>query len=337
MKIKNVGLAIKNTVNKIGFWGKKNSPEILIGTGIVLVVGAIGTAIYATTKLDKVTKPLKEKVGDIHKKMEDEKIKEIDNENYISEYNGKKELTKAYANGALGYVKLYLPSAVCLSLSIACILSSHNISKGRELAASAAYMSVSNAYQEYRKRVQEKIGSTAEKEIYYNAKEEEVEVEEIDKKGKIKKTTEKVLKYGEPASEWKILFDESRKNWVDNANYNLDYLFSMESMMNYKLQTKGYLLLADVFDALDIDPTSLSPEMLKASKLVGWTYDKDNKNEKGDNFVSFGLRDEYGQLTPQAAMMKYYNEKNIWLEFNCDGNIITCDYDDSYMKYVKII
>ncbi len=100
MGLKSVGVFIKNTVNKIGFWSKKNSPEILIVTGVVLAAGAVGSAIYSTTKLNKVTKPLKEKVKLIHKKMEDEYIKELDNEEYVSQYDGKKELTKAYAHGA---------------------------------------------------------------------------------------------------------------------------------------------------------------------------------------------------------------------------------------------
>ena len=246
----------------------------------------------------------------------------MDNEEYVSEYDGKKELTKAYAHGALQYVKLFLPTAVCFSLSIASILSSHHISKGRELAASAAYMTVSNAYEEYRKRVQEKIGTNAEKEIYYNTKEEDVEVEETYKKGKTKTTTKKVLKYGEPATEFKYLFDESNKNWVDKGSYNLEWLHSIEAIMNNKLRARGFLFLEDVFKALDIDPQTLPARMLIAAKVVGWTYDKDNKNEKGDNFVSFGLKDEYGQLTEQASWMKYYNEKNIWLEFNCDGDIV---------------
>ena len=118
------------------------------------------------------------------------------------------------------------------------------------------------------------------------------------------------------------MFDESNKNWVDKGSYNLEWLHSIEAIMNNKLRARGFLFLEDVFKALDIDPQTLPARMLIAAKVVGWTYDKDNKNEKGDNFVSFGLKDEYGQLTEQASWMKYYNEKNICLEFNSDGDIV---------------
>ena len=39
--------------SKIGFWGKRHSPELPIASGILLSAAAIASAIYSTTKVNE--------------------------------------------------------------------------------------------------------------------------------------------------------------------------------------------------------------------------------------------------------------------------------------------
>ncbi len=339
MGFKSIGTFIRNAANKVGFWGKKNAPELLIVSGVILIGASVATAIASTLKLEeKVLKPANVKIDLIHKRMDEENERAIADANYVSEYNGKKELAKAYALTALNVGKLYLPTILCFGLSVASVLTSHHISKARELAAAAAYTAVNNAYNEYRKRVQEKIGKNAEYDIYHNVQEEEKEEVEVDKKGKEKVVTKKVKVETEHDPLHEYLFDESNKNWVNNANYNFEFLCSMQKALNFKLEAKGYLMMEDVYKALGVDPATLTPEQLMSAKIIGWVYDKDaysDPDKRGDNYVSFGLFDEYGELTPAGQRMKYECEPSVWLEFNPDGDILHSDLKDSYMKHAK--
>ena len=52
-------MGIGTFFNKIGFWGKKHTPELLIASGIISAAAAIATAIYSTTKLNDQLKPYK--------------------------------------------------------------------------------------------------------------------------------------------------------------------------------------------------------------------------------------------------------------------------------------
>ena len=62
--ITNLGNAVIGTTKTVAYTAKKHSPEILVGTGIVLGVGATVAACKATTHLE-------ETVDDIHEVFDD--------------------------------------------------------------------------------------------------------------------------------------------------------------------------------------------------------------------------------------------------------------------------
>ncbi len=90
------------------------------------------------------------------------------------------------------------------------------------------------------------------------------------------------------------------------------FLKHQQNYANELLRSNGYLFLNDVYDMLGIPRT-------KAGQVVGWIYDEDNPNHKGDNFVDFGIYDIHRQ-----ANRDFVNgyERVIWLDFNVDGNIL---------------
>lgn len=322
-----LGESITKLTSQIGFWFKKNSPELLMAGGIVAAAGSVVLASLASRKIDKVIDPAKEKIEKIHEKREREGYPQSD---------VNKDLTKVYLSTAWELVKLYGPTALSFTMSIAAILSSHKISKGRNLALAAAYTSLNDSYKAYRQRVAEKFGEDKENDIFNNMKEVKVKETVTDENGKEKTVTKKIkvpdLDEHSPCT---YLFDASNINWDNRGAMNLEWLLSTEHMLNQKLKVQGYLFLSDVYDALDINNSSVRTQrQLQASHVLGWLYDVHDITR--DSYVSFGLTDQFGHLTDYAMDMKRYDEQDIWLSFNVDGDILTGDNGQkTFMSCVK--
>lgn len=300
----NVGRAI----HKFGFQIKKHSPEILLVAGVVGTVASAVMACKATIKAKEIVDKSKEDIAIIHDCMANETLKE--NGEYSDE-QGKKDLTIAYTNTAVDLAKVYGPSVILGTLSIASILTSNNILRGRNVALAAAYATVDKSYKEYRGRVREKYGEEADKELTFDIKAKEVEKVVVDEKGKEKKVKETVLDSNSNAhSPYAKVFDELNDNWENDSEYNTMFLRKTERWANDYLKSHGYLFLNDVYKALGFQPT-------RAGQVVGWVYDP--INPVGDNYVSFGIDNLYDN---GVRLFVNGNESAVWLDFNVDGDIL---------------
>lgn len=304
---------IMNTVTRklhhIGFKFKKHSPEILMGAGIVGVVTSAVMACKATTKLDEILEEPKDKIDKIHDLMENpDKVPE--GKEYTEE-DGKKDLTIVYTQSALQVAKLYAPSVILGTVSIAAIVSGHNILRKRNVALAAAYATIEKGFKQYRGRVVERFGEELDKELRYNIKSKEIEETIVNEDGTettVKKTVDVASVDG--PSDYAKFFDEACLGWTKDPEYNLMFLKDQERYANILLKTKGYLFLNEVYDLLGIQHTH-------AGQVVGWIYDE--KNPIGDNKVDFGIYNGYVE-----ANRNFVNgyERNILLDFNVDGNIL---------------
>ena len=178
----NITESIKGVFYKALFGLKKHSPEILTAVGITGVVTGTVLACVATTKLEKTLEPRKKELEEVH-----------EHKNEMTEKEYRSEIAKTYGRTALDMAKLYGPAVIVEGSAIACLLGSHKIMRNRNAALAAAYTTVSTAFDRYKKRVAEKLGDEAEKEIRYGIREEEVEEEITDSKGK-KKIVKKTVK-----------------------------------------------------------------------------------------------------------------------------------------------
>lgn len=115
----------------------KNSPEILVGLGIVGMVGTTVLAVKVTPKALRL--------------MEDKK--EVKNDELT-----KKEIIETTW-------KLYVPSLCVCVASIGCIIGGCTINKKRNIALAAAYKVAESTLVTYRDKVIETIGEKKEKEI----------------------------------------------------------------------------------------------------------------------------------------------------------------------------
>lgn len=313
MKI-NILNNISRNFYKFRFKVKKHSPEILVVTGVVGTVASAVVACKATTKLSTILDESKDQVDKIHECMDNVTMKER-----YSEEDGKKDLLIVYSQTGAKLIKLYAPAVALGTLSLACMLTSNNILRKRNVALAAAYATVDKSFKQYRSRVIERFGKQLDNELKYNIKSKEIESVEVDENGNEKKVN-KTANVVNPAdvSEYARFFEEyttdekgnSIKNmyWNSDNEYNLMFLKQTERYANDKLRLKGYLFLNEVYEMLNLPKT-------KAGQIVGWIYDEENPI--GDNFVDFGL---YMDNLSYSDFVNGFDPA-ILLDFNVDGNI----------------
>lgn len=305
--------------NRVGFWTKQKSPELLVAGSIVAAAGSIILAIKATPKAEQLLKITNNDILVIKEKMNDDNL--LANDQY-SISTGRKELTKVYAKTSFELGKLYGPTIIGFGLTVGGILGSHKIMKGRQVALAAAYTTLENGYRSYRERVAAKVGSNVENDIFRNVYGEKKDVIEIDKDGN-EVTKNKTVKgpHVNIDSDFAIIYDRSAKDWLRDTNMVLNTLAMKERYLNQRLVYTGSLFLHEVYEDLGIDINSLGEKKAQASRVLGWIYDP--SDETRDSYISFGLFDRMGNKNEYAMNALRKNEQELFLEFNVDGDILT--------------
>ena len=291
--------------NKAGLKIKQHSPEILMVAGIAGTVTSTVLACKATTKVDEVLAETKYKVDIIHESTEKGHVVGREDVEYTQD-DCKKDLTIIYTQTGVKLLKLYAPALALGAVSIASIVTGHNILKKRNIALAAAYVAVDKGFKEYRKNVVDRFGEAIDKELRYNVKAKEVEV--LDENGNPtgeKKIINEVTKT--EYSDFSRIFDSSCAAFTKDPEANIMFLRRQQDYANELLRSRGFLFLNEVFDLLDFPRTP-------GGQIVGWMYN--SSNEYADNYVDFGIY--------RPGNERFINglEYNVWLDFNIDGPII---------------
>ena len=301
-----VGTSAAKFAGKAEFTIKKNSPEILLGAGIVGFVGTIVLACRATCRADEVLEFHRRKIKDINDAKE---IADVDPEGEMSYdveiYRQDKAIRYLKTTGSLA--KLYAPTIAVGTLSLACILTSRNIMQKRYLGVVAAYNGLSAAFEEYRKRVRDEYGEGLDKHFRYGTTYDELPV--YDENGKKTKEKEQVEKTETgmvmPNDDSCRFFDSSNPNWDKNPTFSMMWLRGQQNILNDILHTRGHVFLNEVYDALGFPHT---PQ----GAVLGWI------DGEGDDCIDFGLYDPN-----KESVRRFVNgvDNVIMLEFNHDGVI----------------
>lgn len=294
--------------SKFAFKAKKHSPEVLMIVGTVSIIAGTVTACKATMKLPEIIDKAGEDIDQIHGGL-DGTVKLKKGETY-TEDEARRDLTITYTQTAVKVVKLYAFPAFLIAGGIACMFGSHHIMVKRNAEAVAAYTAVTQAFAEYKNRVKERFGEDVQNEIEQGIKAVEVDTGEVDENGNPKKETVKVKK-DDTNDPYSILFDESNRQWQPDRDYNRIFVQQVENAANAKLKRKGYLFLNDVIDMLGFERGT------PIGQFAGWIYDPTNPDI--DSRVDFGM---YNPSDPEKVAFLEGNERNIWLHFNVDGNIL---------------
>jgi archaellum component FlaF (FlaF/FlaG flagellin family) len=292
--------------NTVAMKTKKNSPTILMITGIACGMGTVVAASIASTKVGKTTAEVKENVEQVNKALETGVTNA--GESY-SEEDSKKDLRIIYIQAGLKYAKLYAPAAALGALSIISLLASHNIISKRYVAMSAAYASVDKSFKEYRKRVVDRFGEDTDTELRYGVKAETKEVTVTDPEtGEVKTVNQSTL-ISDPnlTSDYAVYFDKTTSTeWDEIMDMNYYFISAQESVANKKLDAtifngrKG-IFLNEIYDMLGLPRTA-------AGQIVGWTTDGP------DGYIKIKIhrveREVNGEVIPSLV-----------LDFNVEGNI----------------
>jgi len=232
-------MTFKQTVSKVGMGLKKHSPAIFTGVG---VVGLGATAYLAYKSRDKV----------------EYVVEAVEERRENNEEVNKTEVAMAMAEA------IYQPVVVGVA-SVTCILMAHRIQHKRilTLAGALAVEQSRNVY--FEKKYRKQHGDEAYEKFIVPT--EEVEVINVDSKGKEKKTVENVkMDIDKSIGQW---YDESEEYVSDDHTYNLSYIDSVNDRLQTVMFQRGNLTLNEVREALGF-------ERIRSGALLGWTT--------GDNF-----------------------------------------------------
>lgn len=273
---------LARTVGRVVY---NNADKILLGAGIGFIVGGTVSAALETTQLSDIFEDHKRCLAEAKEKTE----------------NRGKEIAIVYRDTAIDLLKAYGPCVLLTGLGIGCILGSHYILTSRYTALTAAYAVLDKSFDDYRGRVRDAVGAEKEYDIYNDVN--EIEVTELNEKGKTKTHKEKL--YNGSNSPYSWIFDESNPNWQKDPSLNEMFLEQRQEWFNRRLDKNGIVTLAEVLFELDL--------VQSKEDLPTWAFNMvwTKSNPDGDGYIDFGHR----------ASMEFmsHREPSVWLNFNCDG------------------
>lgn len=267
---------------------QKNSPKLLMATGVAGFVGTIVLATRATMKLEDVLEEGQKDLIDV--KYEEGAID--------SEEETKKKTLLVRLDIAVKVAKLYLPAAGLGLVTLGAFTGSHVILNRRYIGTTAALAATDRAYKEYRQRIAEEFGSDKEREIHLDLVDKEIAVETDE--GPVVKTVK--ARNGKGLSMYAKCFDEQSSNWSPERSYNQMFLRSQQNYANDLLRSRHHVFLNEVYDMLGLERTDFG-------QVVGWVYGN------GDSYIDFGVFDREWE----GQQFVNGDEKSVWLDFNVDG------------------
>lgn len=298
--IKSLGTSIARKGSMTIMKGKKHSPEILIGTGIILGAATCVSACKSTLKAEEVLSEIEEDIDTVRK------ASEVADEERYSEEDQRKDLVTAYMKGGAKLARLYWKPLVLGAGSIVCILSGHNILRKRNLALVALNAGLERKYNTLYSRVAKEFSKEAADRFAHNV--ESVEVEEVSDKGKVKKRRIDLIDPKKELGPYEYLLGPSNPMWNHNMDYNMMWLTQVARCANDQLLVRGHLALSDLLPELGIEVT-------RDDYVTGWILPANYYKETAAPYIKFDYmrvweRDEFDNP-----------EERLLLTLNCDGYI----------------
>lgn len=269
---------------------KKNAPHILFGAGVAGVITSTVLACRATLKLEEKLDKTKIRLDDIKR----DELQPYLSHRHTPKRDTRREIAVTYMSCGLDIAKLYGPSVIIGTASLACLISSHGTLVRRNNALAAAYVTLSKAFTDYREKVREELGEKKELELYRKSQVDVVENPD---------GTKTIIPKGDD-EQYSRVFDDRNRCWEPNAESNYTFLKGTQEAFNTQLRVKKHVILNEVYHALGFEDT-------KAGCVVGWVYEGAN----GDGYVDFGL-DGLG-----LADYAINGDRTVLLDFNVDGII----------------
>lgn len=148
--------------------------------------------------------------------------------------------------------RYYIPAVSSGAITVAAIICAHKVSTRRMAALAAAYSLSERRIDEYKDKVQEKLGIKKEKEV----KDELAQ----DKINRFPGNTHEVVILGDGKVP---CFDLSSERYFQNT---MEGIRQAQNDINQQVLINGYATLGDLYEVLNLKPTAYSEE-------IGWTPD----------------------------------------------------------------
>ncbi len=313
-----VPVQLSRAIGRMQLTLKRNDSAIMTGVGIAGMLGTVVLACRATAKMPELVSDHERLLKNLH---DMEASVDAGEEIYVQDENGaditpmtendiRHEKVQIYAFIAKDYIRTYLPAVALGMASTGCIVYGHTLEHRKYLGAVEAYTGAMGLLDAYRERVKEKYGEDVDKELRYGLKHDILEGETVNENGKKKKTKEDILTLdgGEPG-QYARVFDERNHYWEKSPEFTMMFLKAQQNKFQHLLNTRGYVFLNEVYDALGFEMTS-------TGGLVGWLQ---NPEDQPTNYISFGLFD---YDNPKTRLFINGKTNAVLLDFNVDGVII---------------
>lgn len=322
MKLKDIANSVKGFVSSTSWKIEKHAPEILLVTGIVSTVAAVALAVKATPKAEAIIEEHKQQMELVHKCAElgvrgdSETGKNVP----YTEEDKKKDTIHFYTTTGMKLAKEFAPSVILLGISITSQICGYKVLSRRLAEASAAYALLASKFKAYRKRVAEKLGVTEERKLYHNMQEKEIKTTAYDENGNPIENADTVTIADD--DDYTMIFSQFNRrgilnpNWMPNTEAMLTWLSMEQDYWNQVLKCrKGKPV------TLNEVRTRLAGDFERTTKgqAVGWTYEPDNPNHHGDNYIDFGI-DRLIKAYRDGEEMP--DDSSFVLDFNVDGDIL---------------
>ena len=324
----NIMESVKGFVSKTSWEIQKKAPEILLVTGIVTTVAGVVAACRATIKAQDVVKEYKHQMEVIEKSESDGKT--VDENGEIVEYtheDAKKDrvTTKIKCFGKC--VKYYALAIILIGLSIFCQIKGYKTLSKRLAMASAAYAALASRFKNYRAYITDKFGIEEDKAALHGMKAKEIVQTRYDEDGNPIEEKKTVMVADD--DDYSAIFTKYNPDgtqnlcWSNDLDRNLTWLKMEQSYLNHELVCrKGKpITLNEVRKRLGLPLTA-------KGSVVGWTYEPNNPNHHGDNYIDFGLEPMFRAYRNGDEIP---GEASLVLDFNVDGEILY-----AYNKYKKV-
>ena len=349
----------RSFLNKASVGMRRHAPTAFIIVGAAGVVTGFVLAIKAGKDSSEKTQQAREDLEFVHSKKElaySEPDENVAEEDTYTKMDYAKDLTHAYLNLILAYIRVYGPAALTTTLSLVLILKSHKMLKKENAITYASLVATTKAYDSYRRNVIEAEGKEADERYRFGIKAIERERElldkngnpKLDKDGNPKKIKEiiNVLNDETVTDIRSVLWDEiTAAGTFDNYSClgeyerrmrNVHTVLQTEESANNMLHRRaedprnngiGYVWLNEVLLSLGCKPWDIG-------QVVGWKYDPrlDPKSKKfdpcyeapdgwGDNCVDFGINNPNLPGYEQGQAFITGKEDAVLLYLNYDGLI----------------
>lgn len=330
---------IINSCNNMSAFIKSNSPKILVASSMLLGAGACVASGVATWYTKDILEEHNSDIDDLHWDLKSAKTPEEEKEIKVN-------IFKRYAKTVAMVGANYLPAAAMMTGSVICGTKGI-ISYEKEIAViGAGCLALKSLYDNAKERVEEKYGEEEAAELFYGTKETEKEV--TDENGN--KFLEKVKEYDPygiiQSNPCAILLGEGiESNLTDNLWYDIQLIKSLESKYTYILNSKGYVLVQDIYKELGVEPKSRYQHDLWSQ--YGWVKDQN----RIDNYINKCHLDgtpvtDDGIIKANSVTLGLDNVVNskylegrepmIWLIPNCIGDIMPIIFPNKQMqKYIE--